>query len=52
MNAILTLATLMTGTFRAPAAPDSTPAPSDVGNSEYPRIASDRRDERSAAARI
>ena len=43
MKTILMLAIWMAGMCCAPAALDSTPAPSNVGNAEYPRIAPDRR---------
>ena len=43
MKTTLILAIGMAAMFCAPAALDSTPAPSNVGNAEYPRIAPDRR---------
>ena len=43
MKTVLVLVILITGILCALAAPDSTPAPSNVGNAEYPRITSDRR---------
>jgi len=43
MKTILILGIWMAGMLCAPAALDSTPAPSNGGNAEYPRIASDRR---------
>jgi len=43
MKPLLTLAILVCGVLRAFAAPDGVPATSNVGNAEYPRIASDLR---------
>jgi enterochelin esterase family protein len=43
MKTILSLAILMGILSRAPAAQDPAPAPSNVGNAEYPKIASDLR---------
>src|SRR5262245_59673416 len=43
MRTFLTLAFLVSGLCRSPAAEDGAPASSNLGNAEYPRIGSDQR---------
>jgi hypothetical protein len=43
MKPLLTLVILVSGILHSLAAPDGLPATSNVGNAEYPRIASDLR---------